>query len=63
MEGHGEVCIQEEVARLWDLGLSEDEIAQRIGLEPGYVSSVVAMLAPDVVGEKRANLACCSEQN
>lgn len=63
MEEHGEVCIQEEVARLWDQGLSKNEIAQRIGLDPGYVSSVVAMLAPDVVGQDRADLACCSEPN
>ena len=51
MEEHGEVCIQEEVGRLWEQGLSEDEIARRMGLDPGYVSSVVAMLAPDMVGE------------
>ena len=63
MEEHGEVCIQEEVARLWDRGLSEDEIAQRIGLDPGYVSSVVAMLVPDIVGEDRADSACCSDPN
>ncbi len=51
MEEHGEVCIQEEVGRLWEQGLSEDEIAGRMGLDAGYVSSVVGMLAPDMVGE------------
>ena len=51
MEEHGEVCIQEQVGRLWVQGLSEDEIARRIGLDPGYVSSVISMLAPDMVGE------------
>ena len=51
MEEHGEVCIQEQVGRLWEQGLSEDEIARRIGLDPGYVSSVISMLAPDMVGE------------
>ena len=51
MEEHGEVCIQEQVGRLWEQGLSEDEIAQRIGLDPGYVSSVISMPAPDMVGE------------
>lgn len=51
MEEHGEVCIQEEVGRLWEQGLSEEEIARSMGLEPGYVSSVISMLAPDMVGE------------
>ena len=51
MEEHGEVCLQEEVGRLWDQGLSEDEIARRMGMDPGWVSSVISMLAPDVVGE------------
>ncbi len=51
MEEHGEVCIQEEVGRLWEQGLSEDEIAGRMGLDVSYVSSVVGMLAPDMVGE------------
>lgn len=48
---------------MWDQGLSEHEIAQRIGLDPGYVSSVVAMLVPDIVGEDWAHLACCSDPN
>ena len=51
MEEHGEVCIQEEVGRLWEQGLSEDEIARRMGLDSGYVSNVISMLAPDMVGE------------
>lgn len=49
MEEQGEVCLQEEVGRLWDRGLSEDEIARRMGVEPGWVASVVAMLAPQDV--------------
>lgn len=51
MEERGEVCLQEEVGRLWELGLSGDEIARRMGLDPGWVESVIWMLAPDVVGE------------
>lgn len=47
MEEHGEVCLQEEVGRLWDLGLSEDEIARRMEVDPGWVSSVVAMISPE----------------
>lgn len=46
MEESGEVCLQEEVGRLWDRGLSEDEIARRMGVDPGWVASVVAMLSP-----------------
>ena len=51
MEEHGEVCLQEEVGRLWNQGLSEDEIARRMGVDPGWVSSIISMLAPDMVGE------------
>ena len=51
MEERGEVCLQEEVGRLWELGFSEDEIARRMGVDPGWVASVISMLAPDVVGE------------
>lgn len=47
MEEHGEVCLQEEVERLWDSGMPEEEIARRMGMDPGWVSSVVSMLAPE----------------
>ena len=50
VEEHGEVCLQEEIGRLLDRGLSEDEIARRMGVDPGWVSSVVAMLAPEAAG-------------
>ena len=43
--------MQDEVGRLWEMGLSEDEIARRMGMDPGWVASVISMLAPDVVGE------------
>ena len=51
MEEHGEVCLQEEIVRLWDLRLSEDEIARRMGVDPGWVASVVAMLSPADAGD------------
>ena len=51
MEEHGEVCLQEEVQHMWEQGLSVEEIARSTGLDPSWVSSVVAMLAPDMVGE------------
>jgi hypothetical protein len=51
MEENGEVCLQEEVGRLWDRGLSEDEIAQRMGVDPGWVASIVAMLSPAEAGD------------
>ncbi len=47
MEEHGEVCLQEEIGRLWDRGFSEDEIARRMDVDPGWVSSVVAMISPE----------------
>lgn len=47
MEERGEVCLQEEVERLWETGLSEEEIAQKMGVDPGWVASIVAMFAPE----------------
>ena len=52
MEEHGEVCLQEEVGRLWELGLSEDEIARKMGMDPGWVASIISMLAPGTAGEE-----------
>ena len=52
MEEKGELCLQEEVARLWEAGLPEEEIAQKMGLDPGWVASITAMIAPEA-GEGR----------
>jgi hypothetical protein len=40
------VCLQEEVERLRRSGMSTDEIAERMGVDPGWVESLVLM-APD----------------
>ena len=47
MEEKGELCLQEEVARLQEAGLSRDEIARRMGVDPGWVESIVAMIDPE----------------
>lgn len=46
MENRGEVCLEEEVARLRRSGMGAQEIADSMGLEPAWVASVVEML-PD----------------
>jgi hypothetical protein len=46
VEEKGELCLQEEVARLRDAGLSGDEIARRMGVDPGWVEAVISMIDP-----------------
>ena len=46
MEEKGELCLQEEVARLREAGLSGDEIARRMGVDPGWVEAVISMIDP-----------------
>lgn len=56
MEDRGEVCLEEEVARLRRLGMSVQAISDSMGLEQAWVDSVVEML-PDEdpgPGENRA---------
>ena len=53
MEEKGELCLQEEVARLWEAGLSEREIARKMGLDPGWVESITAMIAPEAKESKQ----------
>ena len=43
MEGKGEVCLEEEVERLRRSGMSTDEIAQKMGVDPGWVESLISM--------------------
>ena len=47
MEEKGELCLQEEVARLRDAGLSGDEIARKMGVDSGWVESLISMLEPE----------------
>jgi len=51
LEGTGEVCLAEEVERLRCLGLSNDEIARRMGVDVEWVRSITAMLAPEASEE------------
>ncbi len=43
MENKGEVCLEEEVDRLRRSGMSTDEIAQEMGVDPAWVESLVSM--------------------
>ena len=42
MEDRGEVCIAEEVERLRKLGLSDEEVASRLGVDAGWVESLIS---------------------
>ena len=53
MEEKGEVCLQEEVGRLWEAGLSEGEIARKMGVDPGWVEAVISMIDPTGSGGER----------
>lgn len=46
MENRGEVCLEEEVGRLRHSGMSVQEIAASLGLEPSWVAEIVGMM-PD----------------
>lgn len=43
MENKGEVCLEEEVDRLRRSGMSTDEIAQHMGVDPSWVDSLISM--------------------
>ena len=45
MENKGEVCLEEEVDRLRRSGMSTDEIAQKMGVDPNWVESLISMWA------------------
>ncbi len=42
MEDRGEVCLAEEVERLRRLGLSDEEIAGRMGVDVSWVETLVS---------------------
>ena len=42
MEERGELCLAEEVERLRQLGLSDEEVASRLGVDAGWVETLVS---------------------
>ncbi len=42
MEG-GEVCLEEEVEKMWRSGMSNEEISEKMGVDPAWVESLVSM--------------------
>ena len=42
MEDRGEVCLAEEVERFRRLGLSDREIASKLGVDASWVATVVS---------------------
>ncbi|MDQ4126982.1 MAG: hypothetical protein M3151_03375 [Actinomycetota bacterium] len=42
MEDRGELCLAEEVERLRRLGLSDEEIAGRMGVDVAWVETLVS---------------------
>lgn len=42
MDNRGEVCLEEEVERRRKAGLSAGEIAQEMGLDPGWVEALIS---------------------
>jgi transcriptional regulator with XRE-family HTH domain len=42
MEDRGEVCLAEEVERLRRLGLSDEEIAKKMGVDLSWVENLVS---------------------
>ncbi len=42
MEDRSEVCMAEEVERLRRLGLSDEEIAERMGVDAAWVETLVS---------------------
>jgi hypothetical protein len=43
LEDRGEVCLEEEVARLRRSGMSAREIARAMGVDEGWVEGVISM--------------------
>jgi hypothetical protein len=42
VEDRGEVCLAEEVERLRQLGLSDEEVARRLGVDVTWVGTVIS---------------------
>ncbi len=44
MSNRGEVCLEEEVEKRRRSGMSTDEIAQDMGVDPAWVESLISMV-------------------
>ncbi|MBA2346006.1 MAG: hypothetical protein H0V83_13090 [Rubrobacter sp.] len=42
MDNRGEVCLQEEVERRRNSGMSAGEIARDMGVDPGWVEALIS---------------------
>ena len=42
MQERGEVCLAEEVERLRQLGISDEEVASRLGVDVSWVESLIS---------------------
>lgn len=42
MEERSEVCLAEEVERLRQLGLSDEEVASRLGVDAAWVETLIS---------------------
>jgi plasmid maintenance system antidote protein VapI len=42
VEDRGEVCLAEEVERLRQLGLSDEEVARRLGVDAAWVETLIS---------------------
>jgi orotate phosphoribosyltransferase-like protein len=47
LEDRREVCLEEEVARLRRTGMSTSEIAREMGVDEGWVESLISMSADE----------------
>ena len=53
LENKGEVCLEEEVEKRRRSGMSTDEIAQEMGVDPTWVQSLVSMTEGNSSEESR----------
>ncbi len=51
-EDRREVCLEEEVEKLRRSGMSAPEIAQRMGVDQGWVEGLISMFADEDQAEK-----------
>jgi transcriptional regulator with XRE-family HTH domain len=52
VEDRGEVCLAEEVERLRRLGLSDEEVARRLGVDASWVETLISPGEDETVPER-----------